>query len=154
MTPLVAGALVAGAAGAVYLYRKATLKGQVPGALPGVVNKLTKGKSYAALVTIAAQDGRAGHTPINSGVSGNGNSVPVGQTSVIDAATTMKAGLEQVGFKVLSAPVPRNAAEQKDFIDRNPSIWLVNLQWTQDGDNPGGLPGYILNIDYVLLPIQ
>lgn len=141
MTPVVALGIVAGAAGAVYLYKKRSeVKGQVPGALPGVVNQLTKGKSYAALITVAAQDGRAGHQA-------------VGSIQPDEAAATLKAGLEQVGFKALSAPVLRNAKEADDFIHKNPSIWVCNLQWTKEG-NPGALPGYILNIDYVLLPIQ
>ncbi len=141
MTPFIAVGLVGAAATAAYLYhRSKSLHGQVPGQMRGVVDKLEKGRTYAVMVTLAAQDGRAGHTAI-------------GTTNPEVASANLKNFYETSGFKVLSAPVPRNSAEASDFIHKNSSIWLFNAQWTLDTEGANVLAPWVLSQTFVMLPV-
>jgi hypothetical protein len=142
MGPLLAVGLVAGAAGAGLLYmRSRGLKGQVAGAAPGVVDTLTKGRSYAVMVTLTAQDGRGGQKPI-------------GTINPEVASANLRNVYEVLGFKVLSAPVLRNASETSDFIHKNPSVWLFNGQWTKETGRIAAEPDFVLSHTFVTLPVQ
>lgn len=142
MTPIVAIALAGGAAVAGFLFlRRNLVKGQVKGELPGVVDVLSKGRFYAVMVTLTAQDGRGGQKPI-------------GTVDVAVASANIKNVYEVLGFKVLSAPVVRNAGEASDFLHKNPSIWLFNGQWTKDDEKPPVPADFILSQTFVTLPVQ
>jgi len=142
MTPIVAVALVAGAAAAALLFsRRNRIAGQVPGQLPGVVDSLTKGRTYAVMVTLTAQDGRNGQKPI-------------GTVDVAVAAANIRNIYEVSGFKVLSSPVPRNTGEASDFLHKNPSIWLFNAQWTREAAKPALPADFVLSQSFVTLPVQ
>lgn len=143
MTPLIAVALVAGAAGAAYLFSRRQIPGAAPGAdkLTTGVDKLTKGRTYAIMVTLTAQDGRNGQKPI-------------GTKDPTVASANLKNIYEILGFKVLSAPVLRNAAEVSDFLHGNPSVWLFNGQWTLDKDTIDVEPAFVLSHSFVPLTIQ
>lgn len=147
MSPLVALGLVAGAAVAGFLFvnRNKTRAG----VLPGTTRDLVKGKTYAVLTTITAQDGKPGPTNINNKPSG-----PIGTLEMNRAAAIIKATYEQLGFKFLSSPVPRDTGEASDFLNKKSSIWLFNAQWTLDSSKPGDQPPWTLSQDYVLLPVQ
>ena len=141
MGPLVALALVAGALGAGYLFtQRNRVNGQVPGQLPGVVDTLTKGRTYAVMVTLTAQDGRGGQKPI-------------GTLDVAVAAANLRNVYEVSGFKVLSSPVPRNTGEAADFLHKNPSIWLFNGQWTKENAKLPVPADFILSQSFVTLPM-
>jgi len=142
MAPIVALALVGGAAVAGFLFvRRNAIKGQAKGELPGVVDILSKGRTYAVMVTLAAQDGRNGQKAI-------------GTLDVAVASANIKNVYEVLGFKVLSAPVVRNAGEASDFLHKNPSIWLFNGQWTKDDEKPALAADFILSQTFVTLPVQ
>jgi hypothetical protein len=140
--PLVAVALAGGAAALGFLFlRRNHVKGQVTGELPGVVDVLSKGRTYAVMVTLTAQDGRNGQKAI-------------GTVQPEVASANIKNVYEVLGFKVLSAPVTRNAGEASDFLHKNPSIWLFNAQWTKDDTKPPIPADFILSQTFVTLPVQ
>lgn len=148
MTPIVAAGFIAAAAGAAYLYKKSgslekkTATDKLP---PGIthIKTLTKGGTYAAMITLTAQDGRAAQQPI-------------GTLDVPMAARQIQFHYASQGFKMLSAPVPRSTAEVNDFLHKNPSIWLFTGQWTAPNNStfPAVDPPWLLNQDYTLLPVQ
>lgn len=141
MAPLLAAALVGGAGLVGYLFvKRNAVKGQVKGQLAGVTDTLTKGKTYAIMTTLTAQDGR-------------GSQKAIGTLQVDVAAANVKNVYELLGFKVLSAPAPRNAAELGDFL-QNPSIWLLNGQWAKETAVPALPADFILSQSFVTLPVQ
>lgn len=141
MEPITALALAGGAVTVYLITRKKGVAGQVPGQLPGVTEQLQKGKTYAVMVTITAQDGRNGQQPI-------------GTLKVDVASANLKNVYEVLGFKVLSQPTLRNSAEVSDFLHKNPSVWLFNGQWTKDSPTIAAEPGFILSHTFVTLPVQ
>lgn len=140
MGPLLAVGLVVGAVGAGYLYVRERGKS---GAVPSTIDKLVKGKSYAVMVTLTAQDGRGGQ-------------VPIGTIDPAVASANIANVYGVLGFKVLSAPALRNTSEASDFIHKNPSVWVFNGQWTKDAATipASDLPAFVLSHSIVLLNVQ
>ncbi len=153
--------LGAAAAGALYLgYKKVTEKTAPapppfvdPKNLPGLVSALQKGRTYAVLVvldwtkipgatpTTPDKDSMANYLKLIFG-GGPGASPPDG-----------------LGFKVLSTPTLRDAAESTKFFAGQPSTWVLNAQWLKDDTGPTGvamtpdLNKVLPNAAFYLLPV-
>jgi hypothetical protein len=149
----------AAAAGAYFGYKKITEKSAIdvnkePGLVgpgsPGLVNALTKGRTYAITVVLdwSKIPGAVPATPDKDAMAN--------YMKVIFGGGPGAATPDGLGFKVLSAPALRDEGEAKKFFAGQPSAWVLVGQWlknTKTVDMTPELNKVLPTAAFFLLPV-